>query len=43
MADHVEGRFRTMLDQGGALVSAGETSPAEVLRMVKESGEHAVI
>ena len=43
MAAHVEGRLRTMLDQGRALVIAGETSPSEVLRMVKESAEHAVI
>jgi general secretion pathway protein E len=43
MADYAQSRLVTMLDQGRDLVLTGVTSPSEVLRMVKETTEYAVV
>ncbi|MDO6784683.1 type II secretion system ATPase GspE [Neptunomonas phycophila] len=43
MAEYANKTLVTMLDQGRDLVLAGVTSPAEVLRMVKESADHAIL
>ncbi|WP_027858769.1 type II secretion system ATPase GspE [Marinobacterium jannaschii] len=43
LASQAADNLSTMLDEGRALVLAGETSAAEVLRMVKESSQDAVV
>ncbi|WP_136680666.1 type II secretion system ATPase GspE [Neptunomonas sp. XY-337] len=43
MAQHVNKHLITMLDQGRTMVLEGQTSPSEVLRMVKESADNAIL
>lgn len=43
MAEHLSGRLISMLDQGRYMVQKGDTSPTEVLRMVKESADNALL
>lgn len=43
MADYAEQNLTSMLDQGRYMVLKGETSPSEVLRMVKETADNAIL
>lgn len=43
MADYAEQQLTSMLDQGRFMVLRGETSPSEVLRMVKETADNAIL